>query len=238
MPDRDTALRPTDDVSRAEGALTRMRADILSLRLAPGEVLTERHLEAVYGSSRTPIREAIMRLAMDGLICRNGRTYCVAPFDLAEIDDLFDFREVVEEASIRLAAKHATAIELDEIERTVALGYDDISPNHWLDAGIDFHLRCAELARNRCYVESLRNITTRTMRARWLALRNAEGRRQTNEEHSAIVEAVRLRDPDLAAKRVLDHIRHVREEVLAAIEAARPILGRRSIVDWSPPTET
>jgi len=220
-----------DDRSRASDTLARLRADILCLRLAPGEVISERALEDAYAASRTPIREALLRLTMDGLVARTGRGYAVAPFDLAEIEDLFDFREVVEPAAIRQAAEHADTDELHRIQDSIDRCFERFTPDSWMDVGLDFHVRCAELSRNRCYVETLRNITTRTLRARWLAVRNADGRRVTYEEHNTILAALWARDPDAAGRAVVDHIHSVRQEVLTAIEAARPLLGRRSIVN-------
>ena len=228
---RPSTTRDPPAAERAGGTLSRMRGDILCLRLAPGEVVSERLLEDVYETSRTPIREALARLMVEGLVQRAGRGYVIAPFDLCEMNDVFDFRAVVEPASIRLAAANATEAELGAIQRAIDEGFRDFSPDSWMDVGLDFHVRCALLSRNRCYVETLRTITIRTLRARWLAVRSEAGRRATHDEHTRIVDALARRDADGAAEAVADHIRHVRDEVFRSIEAARPILGRRSIVD-------
>jgi len=216
---------------RAAGTLSRMRGDILCLRLAPGEAVSERLLEEMYEASRTPVREALARLMVEGLVQRAGRGYVVAPFDIGEMADVFDFRAVVEPAAIRLAAVNATEAELAVIQRAIDEGFRDFSPDSWMEVGLDFHVQCAHLSRNRCYVETLRTITIRTLRARWLAVRNEEGRSATHEEHTRIVDALSRRDPDAAAEAVSDHIENVRNEVFRSIDAARPILGRRSIVD-------
>lgn len=224
-----TVVHPAAE--RAGGTLSRMRGDILCLRLAPGETVSERLLEDLYATSRTPVREALARLVVEGLVQRVGRGYVIAPFDLGEMEDVFDFRAVVEPASIRLAAQNATVAELTVIQRAIDEGFRDFSPDSWMDVGLDFHVQCAQLSRNRCYVETLRTITIRTLRARWLAVRSEEGRRATHEEHTRIVDALMKRDPEAAAEAVSDHIANVRNEVFRSIDAARPILGRRSIVD-------
>src|SRR5271170_4028810 len=68
-----------------DNAYERLRRAILSLDLVPGERLSERGLESVLGTSRTPIRVALMRLENDGLTQRSGRGWQVAPIDVAEV---------------------------------------------------------------------------------------------------------------------------------------------------------
>lgn len=220
--------------SAAESAFRRMRADILCLRLSPGEVITERALEDMYSASRTPVREALMRLIHGGLVLRTSRAYMVAPFDLPEIEEILDFREVVETQATRLAIQHATDAELQVIMRETETGFHTVSPDSWIEMGLDFHVRVAELSRNRCIVETMKDLTTRTLRARWLAVGSETGRAQTFGEHALILDLIRKRETDAAIAATIAHTREVRRQILAAIETARPILGTRSILDAPP----
>lgn len=216
--------------AESQDVLSRMRFDILSLELAPGEALSERALEAIYGVSRTPIREALLCLAGDGLITRSGRSYIVAPFDLDEIAEVFAFRDVVEPAAIRLACQNATPEALAAIRRDLIESHDMFTPEKWLAMGLDFHVRVAALSGNRCLTAALRDVTIRTIRARWLAVASEEGRAATDREHREILDLVGAGDAEAAISLSRRHAEKVHQEVVSAIRASRGILGRRSVL--------
>ncbi|OSP53674.1 GntR family transcriptional regulator [Pseudoruegeria sp. SK021] len=224
--------RPTGPSGRRAGeVLERLRFDILSMRLAPGEVLSERRLKDIYEASRTPIREALFQLEAEGLVVRSDRAQTVAPFDLAEIDEAFAFRDVVEPTAVRLAATHGTLDDLARIQTEIDAGHAAFTPAGWLELGLDFHVRVAELSGNRCVVAAMRDVTLRTIRARWLAITSDDDRQMTYDEHSEILALLRDRRAEDAVDATRRHAAKVRLEVLSALENSRPILGRRSFID-------
>lgn len=225
-----TAVAAATDQQEGGDLLSRLRFAILSLELLPGEPISERSLQAQFDMSRTPIREALFHLVRDGLVIREGRGYAVAPFDMAEIDEVFAFRDIVEPEAVRLAARLATVPETDAIRDSITLGHDRFTPERWLALGLDFHVRCAALSRNRCLVAAMQDVTTRTVRARWLSFASEEGRDTTHREHSRILDLICARDEEGAARAVLAHSAAVRQEVRGAIEGARRFMGRRGIV--------
>lgn len=90
--------------SQTDEAYREMRSRILTLRLRPGEAMSERRLEELLRVSRTPIRAALERLAQEGLVRREGRGYRVAPLDLDELAEAFSLRAVLEATAARWAA--------------------------------------------------------------------------------------------------------------------------------------
>jgi DNA-binding GntR family transcriptional regulator len=223
--------RPSaSDQQDGRDILSRLRFAILSLDLVPGEPISERALEVQFEVSRTPIREALFHLVRDGLIIREGRGYAVAPFDMDEIDEVFAFRDIIEPQAVRLAARLATAAETDAIRHSINLSHDEFTPERWLEMGLDFHVRCAALSRNRCLVAAMQDVTLRTLRARWLSFASEDGRAVTHREHGAILDLICARDEDGAARAVLAHSAAVRQEVRGAIENARRFMGRRGVV--------
>lgn len=225
-----TATATVIDHQEGRDLLSRLRFSILSLELVPGEPISERSLEAQFKMSRTPIREALFHLVRDGLVIREGRGYAVAPFDMDEIDEVFAFRDIVEPAAVRLAARLATVAETDAIRRSITLGHQEFTPERWLELGLDFHVRCAALSRNRCLTAAMQDVTLRTVRARWLSFASEEGRATTHREHSEILDLICARDEDGAARAVLAHSAAVRQEVREAIRNARRFMGRRGVV--------
>ncbi|MCW8378717.1 GntR family transcriptional regulator [Streptomyces justiciae] len=107
-----------DTASLGEAAYRRLRADIVSCRLAPGERLTERGLAAVTGFGMSPIRDALKRLDHDGLVRTLPRKgYQVKPLTIKAVDDLFDFWSVLGPEVARRGVPRATD---EQIERIIA----------------------------------------------------------------------------------------------------------------------
>ena len=105
------------------------------------------------------------------------------------------------------------------------------TPDSWMEAGLDFHVRLAALGCNRFLVDGVRRVTIRTLRARWLVAGSEAGRRASHEEHSAILDHLRAGAAEAAEAAVIAHSRGIRRQVVTAIEAARPILGRRGFAE-------
>lgn len=216
-------MRPTNE----DSAYARLRREILSLELVPGERLSERGLETVLGASRTPIRAALMRLENEGLTQRVGRGWQVTPIDLTEVRAVTEYREAIESAVVALAVERAGD------EKLVALGaiaeahrgHDDEETG--LRDGIDFHTAMARLSRNQFLVDGMADALTRLQRTRWLEVRSPESRTQARDEHIAIVAAVKARDTGRAVERVVAHSRGSRERLLAYLtDERRRLRGR------------
>lgn len=216
-------------------ALSRIRGDILSLRLAPGEGITERSLETSYGMSRTPIRQALADLIREGLVVRAERGYTVAPFDLRQLEEIFEYREVVEDAAIRLACARARPEELDTILRTVDRGLSDFTPDSWFEAGLDVHVQLAALSRNRFLRDAVQDAVNRTIRARWLVASSPEARAIAHREHQEIVALVRAGEAEPAAAAIRRHAHDVRAQIMRALEESRRLFGARGFAAETDP---
>ncbi|GAA6201363.1 GntR family transcriptional regulator [Aquicoccus sp. SU-CL01552] len=232
MPTRTTSDTAGEEPKRLhEQALAQMRADILSLALAPGEAVSERNLETRYGVSRTLIRQALATLIQEGLVQRITRSYVVAPFDVQELVELFEFREEVEVSAVRLVCERATPEQLDALQATVDRGLEELEPEDWLGSGLDIHVELAELSGNRYLREAVRDAARRALRARWLLASDPGEREVAHREHSEIIAHVRHGDVDKAVTAIRAHTRAVRDQILGAIGEARRYLGARSFAD-------
>ncbi|MGB8621936.1 MAG: GntR family transcriptional regulator [Paracoccaceae bacterium] len=212
-------------------ALARMRADILSLTLAPGEAISERVLEARYGVSRTLIRQALVTLIREGLVQREARGYVVAPFDLQQLREVFEFREEVEMSAVRLVCQRATPEQLDALQATVDRGLHALAPEDWLASGLDIHVELAALSGNRFLRDAVRDAAARALRARWLLASDPDERNIAHREHSEIIDLIRRGEADKAALALRAHTRSVRDQIMKAIGEARRYLGARGLVD-------
>lgn len=218
------------DGNLGEQIFAKVRADILALALVPGQAISERDLQATYGASRTPIRQALLRLSHEGLVVRTGRSYAVAPIDLQQMVEIFEYREVVEDAAIRLACERATPADLDGIRETIDRGLADFTPEIWFEVGYDVHVQLAALSGNRFLRDAVKDVVTRTARARWLLASSAEGRENAHREHCAILDLVRAGKADAAAAAIREHGREVRDQIMEAIGERRRFFGAQGIV--------
>ncbi|WP_299361656.1 GntR family transcriptional regulator [uncultured Paracoccus sp.] len=184
---------------------SQIRDDIMSMAVAPGERLSERILESKYGGSRTPVRAALSRLEVDGLVQRDARGWAVTPLSFQEMERAFEFRGAVERGAVALACSRASGEQIDAIEEMVVSVAMDMSHDEWHRAGRDFHVELARLSCNAFFVRAIEDVMTRLGRVRWLEIRTEAGRARTVTEHCHILSLVRRGDADAAIKAISDH---------------------------------
>ncbi|GIW30127.1 MAG: GntR family transcriptional regulator [Meiothermus sp.] len=211
---------------QTEEAYRRLRRMILSLELKPGEPLVERKLEEILAVSRTPIRAAIQQLFREGLAQRTGRVYTVAPLDLAELEEAFEFRHWLEGQIIRVAAaRRPNARQLRELLASVEA---DLDPEVELEKATDFHLALAKLTGNRFVVASLAQVLQRIYRARYLEITRPQGADQALSDHLHLIELVQQGRAEEAASFLQKHLERSREALLKSLEGSILLGARRS----------
>ncbi|MBF4635006.1 GntR family transcriptional regulator [Agreia pratensis] len=209
----------TERTTQTTQLYERLRTSILTLDLLPGQSLAERGLEARFEASRTPVRAALVRLEAEGLVRRDGRSFAVAPIDLAEIGQLAEYREAVETAAVRLAVQRASDDDLDALADELTSTADANAAGESVQAGGDFHSRLAELAGNPFFSTAVAASLRRLERTRWLEASSAGSRDHARDEHLRILEAVRARDADRAAALIAEHIRGTHERLREALSS-------------------
>lgn len=200
-------------VRASERAYQTLRREIIDGHLRPGSLLGEVEQSERLGLSRTPLREAIGRLVAEGLAApSSGRGTVVTEVSLAEADDLFDLRTVLEVLAARRAAEHADP----EVFTALATRFDaavqplrgGVDPEEYyrltteLDAAVDAACANAYLAQH------LRSLRVHLDRLRRFS-RNDPARLSTSAtEHGAIARALAQRNPELAAATTTLHLHH------------------------------
>ncbi len=200
-------------------AYRRLRRMILSLQLKPGEALVERRLEELLSVSRTPIRAAIQQLFREGLVQRTGRVYTVAPIDLAELEEAFEFRSWLETHIVRTAAAHPPKNR--ELKDLLASVEADLDPEVELEKATDFHLALAKLTGNRFVVASLAQVLQRIYRARYLEITRPQGADQAHMDHTVLIELVQQGKGEEAAAFMQRHLERSREALLKSLGGTR-----------------
>lgn len=214
-------------MSQASEVENQLRKLILSMELGPGERLTERWAEATFNASRTPVRAALQKLESEGLVCRDGLRWLVAPIDVAEVEQLCIYREVLEVAALKLSASQMTEEQLSSLEILLKEKTAVASEGMLDDAGTRFHLYLARLCQNAFIIEGISDALRRLSRARWL---DKAPSNPAWEEHREIFAALRSQDIEKAAELLADHLRESRIRLLDDINSSKRSLRARGIV--------
>ncbi|PZW46819.1 GntR family transcriptional regulator [Humitalea rosea] len=189
----------------------RMKAEITSLRLAPGTPLQEVALAQRFGVSRTPVRETLQRLLRDGLVDRHGRFYRVITLTDGEVRDLCELREALECMAVALAVQRDPSAH-EALEALIARQEDARARND-LDAFNDldgaFHLRIAEGAGNAALRRQLETLHDKVCLVRGMEQRRPHWLTRVIAEHRRILSGFQRGDPEIAAAEMRYHIRSV-----------------------------
>ncbi|XGI82340.1 GntR family transcriptional regulator [Enterobacter hormaechei] len=213
-------------MSQASEVENQLRKLILSMELGPGERLTERWAEATFNASRTPVRAALQKLESEGLVCRDGLRWLVAPIDVAEVEQLCIYREVLEVAALKLSASQMTEEQLNGLENLLKTKTADVSEEVMDDAGTRFHLQLARLCQNAFIFEGVSDALRRLSRARWL---DKAPSNPAWEDHQEIIAALRSQETEKAAELLAVHLSESRLRLLEAINSSRRSLRARGI---------
>ena len=199
-----------------------LRQQIVSLELAPGEPINERALVARLGVSRTPIRAAISRLSDEGLIdiLPNVGTF-VSRTELTKVDEGRLIRDSLERATIRQAAERFDQ-EADRALQECLHRHDQAAhgnrPAEAMAADDEFHQRISELSGYHSVWATIRRANADFDRLRHLATLMPGRNRETVDEHAAILQALRDRNPARCEQALQTHLDRAYEMIL---EAAR-----------------
>ena len=202
----EPAARPSR--SSATEAHEKLLAAIEDGSLVPGMRLRENELAAQLDISRTPVREALKRLELQGLIAHEPHHGAiVASLSYGQMTELYQLREVLEGSAARLAAQHATSVEIDVLGRMVATDRSLLAqPVLLARSNRHFHQQIRDSSRNRYLGAALETLRLSLALLAGTTLR-APGRAETSiDEHAAIVARVAARDPDGAERAARQHI--------------------------------
>lgn len=214
------------DRSRAsDRAYETLLEEIQSGALAAGAVLGEVEQAARLGVSRTPLREALRRLAAEGLVVQQSpRVTVVAALDADDIRALFEIRRALEETSARLASQRGDAdafAALADAFEHVDLARDEGRDAYYaLIARLDAELDAA--VANDYLSSALRTVRAHLVRVRRMARDKPERLAASAREHLLIARSLASRDADLAAHATHIHLHNALESILQSLREGTP----------------
>ena len=210
-------------VSNASLTYETLRHEILTMVLRPGEILDEVSVSRRFGTSRSPIREAIVRLSGEGLVTvMPNRSTIVSNLDLAMLPAFLDALELTQRAVTRLAAIHRTSAELEKIRVFQAQFAEHQAASNlseMLAANYEYHMAIAAAGRNKYFTMLYGRLLDEGKRLMHMnysfeALPAGEGKASVADEHAEITAAIQARDADLAERLGFEHAVLFRKRIL------------------------
>jgi len=199
----------------------RIREKILSGVYAPGSALLQDAIAAEFGTSKIPVREALVQLRSEGLLdIYAHRGFQVRPLSAEEVEEVFRLRLQIEPAAVAGGAHAATTQErvaageaLAQLNRALSSGELNVSGN----LNCAFHLALVVPRAQPVTADVLTRLHTLSQRYVRLHLQHAGRTRRANREHTALYEAWTARQGKKAERLIRAHIEETRDELAEAL---------------------
>jgi DNA-binding GntR family transcriptional regulator len=199
-----------------------LRAGLHAGRWRPGAALRQEELAAEFGVSRIPVREALSRLQAEGLlVVEPNRGAFVPILAAADVQEIFDLRVLLEGDAMRRAVAGHTPRSLRQLEAVQRELDEEDDVARWLEADAAFHAALYAPSGRRRTLEMIAALRAAVARFYRTHLAPSSRRAGWNEEHHALIAAVRDGDGDRATAVLTRHLRATEAAALAALEEAR-----------------
>lgn len=219
VPTHPLAPRTSSDDSLSQRVYQSLKRDIITGVHPAGEVLSEKDLAEKYNSSRTPVREAAVRLQQEHLVkIVPNRGYFITKISVGDLNDLYDYRAAVECACAELAASKGVNPDLiehlEKLARTEYKVNDRENYEEFITADTTIHIGIAQLARNRLLLQAVEAARCQMERIMYAAIDIQYYGEFPVREHCGILEAIKKRDPVTARRLMYEHILGSKDKVL------------------------
>ncbi len=207
------------NISIADQIFENLERDILSGKYKRGEVLSELRLAKELDVSRTPIREALLRLEQENLLVESGRGMAVLGISMQDMMDMYEIRLSIEGGMARRAASNisdeqlAELLEVVELQRYYIDKQGNSSSEHTKNLDSRFHELLYRSSGSTVYSDVLCSLHKKMTKYRKASVSKQSRAIQSNSEHMEIYHALAAHDPDLAEKAVIDHVKMAMQRI-------------------------
>ncbi len=219
----------------AQAAYRALRRDIISGRREPGERLRIGMLKSIYGIGPTPLREALQKLAAEGIVvAEDNRGFAVADLDPLDFADLNIARTSIEKEALRLSIENGDdAWEARIVAASYIMKKEDAAlttatggvPQSWERANAEFHAALISACGSSWLLRVRAGLHDLCERYRRASVYQKMGTRNVGDEHTAIAEAVLARDADRACELIALHFARTADALLEEKSKTTPTRG-------------
>lgn len=223
---QDIQLQMNDYLPLRDVVFQTLRTAILSGKLEPGERLMELHLAHQLGVSRTPVREAIRKLELEGLVITIPRRGAVvAQITQTDLEDVLEVRCALEELAVRKACRNMKEKQFEELRKAAQRFEQSVAAGDLMasaQADVEVHELISEATGNRRLIQILNNIRSQVYRYRLENLKNKASHPDLIREHTQLVRALMDRDEEAAAQIIRIHIGNQRNAIIQNLQSKAP----------------
>lgn len=209
--------------SLTEQAYAILRERIITGDLVPGAEVSEPELAERLQMSKTPVREALGRLCIEGFMeAYPRRGYRVTPVTIKDMNDLFSVRGVLEGTAAALAAENLTTEEMDQLDELADASYvmgEEVSTRTFVSRNEQFHSMIAQGSRNPRLHALVMSHLEECARLFHMGTRVRDINPETNDDHHRILAHLRARDAEKARQAIMEHNENTRKGLLSALIA-------------------
>jgi DNA-binding GntR family transcriptional regulator len=228
---RPLASDPADRSRLTGEAYAALKTAILSGELQPRDRLFETVLAKRFKMSRTPVREALQRLVNEGLVEAGSDGLAVATLSVEDIRSLEEANRALQSLAAQLAAAKGTEADLAKLEESIARMEACVITRDlegWIAADQEIHRQIFQLCGNRWVWNLLLQMESLVARVRHIALKRPGRLEESTAEHRAVVDAIKLRDPDAAHRAMQHHLLKTEQNLITILEQfVVPVRGDR-----------
>ncbi len=216
-------LTVDQDIPLRESVYNTLRKNILIGELKPGEHLTEIRLGKMLGTSRTPIREAIRKLELDGLVVivpRSGAR--VAPISERDLKEVLEVRRALDVLCAELASRRITEEEKKQLQEAYSRFAKAVEKKDQLAvarADVELHDIIASAAGNRKLLQLVSGLADQIYRYRFEYIKDDQHYDRLMREHRAIIDAIMAGNETKAAAASRSHIDNQEKTILAQLHS-------------------
>ena len=203
----------------SDSVVLKLRHLIVDGQLAAGARINEVHLSRQLAISRTPLREALARLAQEGALRSVPRIgYFVRPLTVEEFEQLYDIRPILEPEALRLAGlpSRERMQQLQDLNDAIGRAHDS---DAIINLDDEFHMELIAACPNQVLIDLIRQIVQRTRRYEMALMRESRNVAVATANHKEIMTALRKRDLRAACAALRNNLRTGREPILAWLKA-------------------
>ena len=215
---KDISLKMDEYLPLRDVVFKTLRDAILTGDLEPGERLMEIKLAEKLGVSRTPIREAIRKLELEGLVNMTPRKGAVvAEISENDLRNVLEVRRVLEKLAVKLACQKISKAEIDELRENLkffkgALKQKDANEIAKID--VEFHDIIYKATRNDRLIQILYNLREQMYRYRLEYVKDQDTRKTVVMDHETLIESIAVGNIKVAEETIIAHIDHQEKKII------------------------
>jgi DNA-binding GntR family transcriptional regulator len=207
-----------EDRGLSNWVTTSLRDAILNGNFEPGEKLDQSLISSELNVSRTPIREALKVLAAEGFVdILSYRGAYIPKFSKQDVQDIYEVRSIIEHEVVRLAVPLIPDDILQHLEEILKKDGEALQTGddrQHFESDREFHERIASYCQNKLFIDILENLNNRIIRVRTFAIHQPGTHLQkSHNEHCKILNAMRMRNSNKAARLMQEHLMNSAERI-------------------------